>query len=226
MSHKTPMIVAAIFCLPAQAIAQQCAADPSSTACFNYKYKQASETVAIRMDNPFTCDDETWRAVDDWNAAIPYFAMRKASSLVYNDITRNPDAQWKVSFESKYNMINGVNHPAESDYKVANARYTVVNGTSYWIAEDGDVRINRAYWDGGKFLCDGATPNALAGEVDFTEIMAEELGHSLGLGHVSINGCVMRSPTVSGTDYDGLCSQEVNATRSMYVTSGPIYTVP
>ncbi len=203
-----------------------CPTPDGPNPCYMYKYEKNAEYFAISYHNPVACDDETTKAAQDWTNAGSKFGLTQSAGYPTTYIQSTVvDPYFQVSFEGQYYMQNGINHTAESLYKETYG-YTVINGESLWLVRDGDVRVNNDYYANNRILCDNKEamdPNL--NQVDFGKIIAEELGHSHGQGHVTTAGCAMTNPTVAGTMYYGLCPAEAQAIRTLYSTDplSPIY---
>ena len=222
MNRFTSFLLLAL--VPTNAFAA-CPEFDTATPCYLYKYQKNSEVYEIAYHNPPECDDEIVRAAQDWTAVGSQFRLSKSAGYPTALISASPDPYFRVSFEDYWYMKNGRNRTAESDYKGVYNGYTAVNGESLWLTTDGDVRVNKEFWTYKRILCDNkATIDPYKNQVDFGKTIAEEFGHSAGLGHITVTNCAMTNPTAAGTLYNGLCPTETQALRTLFATATyPIY---
>lgn len=154
-----------------------------------------------------TYDNDINDAIAEWNAALGVTALTyryyDTSEIQYADLNEIVDGKSYVSMQTDWGILG-----LSVDSLAVTISY-ITNG----IISDADVVFNTSY-----SFYPTSSPVSIIHNYHFKTVLLHELGHYLGLPHVSVedNPNSIMNPTIQNTDMKDIHSLDTNNVKNLY----------
>lgn len=215
MSRITPykLVSACVLALGSAAqVSAQCST-VTSTVCYLAKQNVNVRNYQIGYENPFDCDDEIRLAASLWNAAGSRWQTAEDAQYWYGDrIAGTP--KYQITFEPSSHMYTPTAN-AEAPYGSSVGSHTI-DGKTIPVVNDSDMIINLDRWAAGHLECADAAPTA--SQYDLGRTITHEMGHWVGMNHLTLTDCATYQYGQPGKPITSLCTTEKNGAIRLYGT--------
>lgn len=183
----------------------------SSTVCYLAKQNANFRYFQIGYENPPECDDEIRTASTFWTNAGSRWQTAQDADFWYGDrVAGTP--KYQVTFEPGSHMYTPTAN-AEAPFGSSVGSMTI-DGKTIPIVNDSDMIINADKWAAGNFECADAAPASTV--YDLTRTITHEMGHWVGMNHLTLSDCATYQYGQPGKPITSLCTTEKNGAIRLY----------